>query len=239
MKKVILTSLAVLATAAANAGVSPYVSGKLVYGNFGIENTKLTIVDVPNQPSSLGSDETDWAPGVRAAVGAKYDVPAIMGAVRGELELGYHAKSKYEIQNKTNPGTSFDGEISYLSGGVNVFYDFDTKTKFKPYVGAGVGLAQIDYSLRHESAEGNGYVIGSNGKENNFKWNIGAGVSYAVLPNLDIDLGYRYTNYGKLEEKATDNASTALTPVHPTDHEYDVSADLSSHEVSLGVRYTF
>ena len=63
-----------------------------------------------------------------------------------------------------------------------------------------------------------------NTKNNNFAWQIGAGISFAASENISLDLCYRYVDYGdfsKTEDWETDKV------------------DVSANEFYLGIRYNF
>ena len=56
-----------------------------------------------------------------------------------------------------------------------------------------------------------------------------AGVSYQVLPNIAIDLGYRYLSLGDAKSGFEPPANTAFTTVK----------NLSAQEFRLGFRFLF
>ncbi|WP_118813926.1 opacity family porin [Neisseria lactamica] len=129
------------------------------------------------------------------------------------------------IADHTDKGT-FKAESNY---GISAIYDFDTGTRFKPYVGARVGLGKIRHSIALEDkAE---IIIGnipSGGlkdahppiHESHSIRRVGfgavAGVGIDITPNLTLDTGYRYHYWGRLE-----------------------NTRFKTHEASLGVRYRF
>ena len=109
-------------------------------------------------------------------------------------------------------------ELESQSLFLNAYYDIDTRTKFTPYVGGGIGYAKIEGSMS---------MPGMNISEDdtNFAWQLGAGVAYAVNKNISVDFGYRYTGMGDLTAN-----------VYPTE---TFKIDVDSHKLLLGVRYTF
>lgn len=124
MKKLLLTSaaaLAVFASAANAADVTPYASVKAVMS---FSDGKATFVE--------GDKETDKLKnlGGDIAVGAK------LGAIRTELAYTYLAK---DDKTRRDDDGSSKSEISGRSFMLNGYYDIENPTVFKPYVGAGVG----------------------------------------------------------------------------------------------------
>ncbi len=59
-----------------------------------------------------------------------------------------------------------------------------------------------------------------------FAWALMAGVSYAITPELALDLGYRYINLGTINgiQDATGNSYTKV---------------IDAHEARIGLRYLF
>ena len=124
----------------------------------------------------------------------------------------------------TDKGT-FKAESNY---GISAIYDFDTGTRFKPYVGARVGLGKIKHSI---AVEDQVTVTINNIKQGptnahdpihqsrsirRVGFGAVAGVGIDITPNLTLDTGYRYHYWGHLE-----------------------NTRLKTHEASLGVRYRF
>lgn len=168
MKKTSLLVAAILvATPALADDVGPYISlGAGV--NFG-----------DHDPIRLSPGktrlETELGFGVIGAFG--YDWGDNM---RSELELGFH-------------GTDFEdtgfgpaaGDVTAFSTMLNMYYDFQTNSKFEPYLGAGLGALWTDYDLRS-----GGLTI--NDKDTSFMVQGMAGIAYRVSDNTDIDVSYRH-----------------------------------------------
>lgn len=105
---------------------------------------------------------------------------------------------------------------------------------FQPYVGAGVGMARNKTDERRVNAAGvSSAAPGETVDE--FAWHLTAGSGYAVTPNIVIDLGYRYLDAGKFSSPAG-NVTVGGAVVAQTNGS---EGDLTAHEVTLGLRYTF
>ncbi|EMR8250520.1 outer membrane beta-barrel protein, partial [Neisseria gonorrhoeae] len=122
--------------------------------------------------------------------------------------------------------------------GLSAVYDFKLNDKFKPYIGARVAYGHVRHSidstkktiefLTAPSNAPNGastnYDISPNTQnahqESNSIRRVGlgviAGVGFDITPKLTLDAGYRYHNWGRLE-----------------------NTRFKTHEASLGVRYRF
>ena len=137
MKKLLLTSAAVLAvfSSAANAAdITPYASVKAV-----MSFTDGTIKGTEDDGTRWKENDKLKNFGGDVAVGAK------MGAVRAELAYTYLAKDDKTRRDDSEINKS---EISGQSFMLNGYYDIDNPTIFKPYVGAGVGMARRDAADR-------------------------------------------------------------------------------------------
>ncbi|MCF3058094.1 opacity family porin [Neisseria gonorrhoeae] len=121
--------------------------------------------------------------------------------------------------------------------GLSTIYDFDTGSRFKPYIGARVAYGHVKHQVRSVESETTTVLTTTPGVEKPGKLIQGptskpahhesrsvsslgfgavAGVGIDITPNLTLDAGYRYHNWGRLE-----------------------NTRFKTHEASLGVRYRF
>ncbi|EMS3325856.1 outer membrane beta-barrel protein [Neisseria gonorrhoeae] len=120
--------------------------------------------------------------------------------------------------------------------GLSAVYDFKLNDKFKPYIGARVAYGHVRHQVRSvqqetdivttypQNAAPSVTTGGPTPKpayhENRSSRRLGfgamAGVGIDVAPGLTLDAGYRYHNWGRLE-----------------------NTRFKTHEASLGVRYRF
>ncbi|MBJ1836073.1 outer membrane beta-barrel protein, partial [Neisseria meningitidis] len=140
-----------------------------------------------------------------------------------------------ETQTKHQGNGSFHA-VSSL--GLSAIYDFKLNDKFKPYIGARVAYGHVRHQVHSVESKntiitskptGNtpaggpvptGFVPKSAYHESHSISSLGlgviAGVGFDITPKLTLDTGYRYHNWGRLE-----------------------NTRFKTHEVSLGVRYHF
>ncbi|HEY6632810.1 MAG TPA: outer membrane protein [Rhizobiaceae bacterium] len=88
--------------------------------------------------------------------------------------------------------------------------------RFLPYVAGGVAFGKVDA----EAFDTTGVSIASD-DETNTGWTIGAGLEYAFTDNIIGRAEYRYTDFGDF------------------DFGDDVSGDLKTNDVRLGIAYKF
>lgn len=187
--------------------------------------------------------EFDAGDGTVGAIGLGYPFNE---RFRVEGRLGYREgrfnEKKIGTGARTGEEYILNGDIQTKTLTVEGFYDFPNASKFTPYVKAGVGIANNDYSARlggagvaaFDAFDGavDGYYDGyydaySDGDSTEFSWNVGLGGSYAVSKGTAIYGEYQYANFGDVK-----TGQDGFTDGFKID-------DIASHEVSLGVRVNF
>ncbi|HEZ7017262.1 TPA: outer membrane beta-barrel protein [Neisseria meningitidis] len=139
-----------------------------------------------------------------------------------------------ELKTENQGNGSFHAASSL---GLSAIYDFKLNDKFKPYIGARVAYGHVKHQVH--SVETETTTVFSKPKdttvpgiisekpiskpayhESNSISSLGlgviAGVGFDITPKLTLDTGYRYHNWGRLE-----------------------NTRFKTHEVSLGMRYHF
>ena len=113
---------------------------------------------------------------------------------------------------------------------LNGYYDFNTCTRWTPYIGAGVGVAMLKLTS-NEIWEDGKYKV--NDKSYNVAWQIGAGVAYDLTKNIALDAGYRYINAGSAVVRKE-------VETYPGEaYSRKLKVDTAAHEIYFGARYTF
>ena len=149
--------------------------------------------------------------------------------------------------------TRRDTGVAMLNG----YFDFNAHSKFRPYVGAGMGIAitSVKETYYYDPYFGNAiqnqqyYFPNQNRADDNrgnqlshqnytFAWALMTGVAYKLTTTLDLDIGYRYLNIGNIRSGGTyavDAASGGpreFTNYAHLDH-------VGEHQVRAGLRYKF
>jgi opacity protein-like surface antigen len=248
MKRILLaTVIATSSFAYADSGF--YTSLKAGVSDTKFDNTEYQSnpeVDVDLTYHNKDVDETVY-PNIALAVGFDFSKISKINA-RAELEYTYKDKVKFTPQTDllviTTPDFSdsepapegfpglFENELRSQSLMLNAYYDFKNTSKFTPYLGAGVGVTRI----KNKQAL-NPELFMENDSEsdtsNTFTWSANVGVAYQVTENVALDLGYRYVDAGEIEFNT--NNSFFFGP----EANMKTTADLVSHDYSLGIRYNF
>lgn len=124
----------------------------------------------------------------------------------------------------------------------NLYADLGTWWCVTPFVGVGVGAANVRLSGFEDIVVGSltpgvgGNFINANnsaaaGSKWNLAWAVHAGLAYKVTPNFSIELAYRYLNLG-------DGKTGTITGFDGTYQGAGYALDdIYSHDVKLGVRW--
>ena len=240
MKRILLaTVIATSSFAYADSGL--YTSLKAGVSDTKFEDYKLDLADGNNSlvVKHKDADETIY-PNISAAIGFDFSKVSKVNA-RAELEYTYKDKATFapnissailngvDFSNLTEGFPSFlVNELRTQSLMLNGYYDFKNKSKFTPYLSAGVGVSRIENKVSiNPEALGTSENITTD-TNNNFTWTAGAGVAYKVTENVALDLAYRYVDAGETD------VSQSIGGIKLKN-----TADLVSHDYSLGVRYNF
>ena len=214
----LVKTVAVAVTALAFAGVARAQEGWYVRGDLGwifdgqvdldpIEGPIVNPLDLPTPPDGkLGFDD-----GWMASAGGGY---AWENGLRLEGELAYRDSDIDDTEGVDGGGDTSSWAIMF-----NGYWDFNKPGVWEPYVGLGVGWANIDASA---SDSGPPPISGSDDGEA-FAWQGMLGVAWEVSPQTAIDFSYRYFEAPDVE------FSTAA----------DREADYTTQSAMIGVRYTF
>ena len=198
--------------------VDEFSSGWYLRGDIGyrFNNDVDSVITVDPPPGVRDHDlGKNWMFG--AGVGYKLEW------FRTDLTADYARKADFSADSTVRTN-DFTAEIHSVTGLVNVYGDLGTWAGFTPYIGAGIGFAYL---------HADNFGIASDGRPRhanspdswNFAWAYMAGVSYQLMGNAHIDVGYRHVNMGDVTTgRALGNKLTFK--------------DMSADEVRVGFRYT-
>ncbi|HFC3587273.1 TPA: opacity family porin, partial [Neisseria gonorrhoeae] len=147
-------------------------------------------------------------------------------------ELENKNQNKRDLKTENQENGSFHA-VSSL--GLSAVYDFKLNDKFKPYIGARVAYGHVRHSIDstkkttqfltsfYGGAKPTVYpekkTQNAHHQSNSIRrvgLGVIAGVGFGITPKLTLDAGYRYHNWGRLE-----------------------NTRFKTHEASLGMRYRF
>jgi opacity protein-like surface antigen len=119
-----------------------------------------------------GSSDVTFDTGYGAGLAAGYD----FGPARLEIEGSYRRNKADQIE-QGNASFDADGDLEVRALLVNAYADFATGGMVTPYLGAGIGYAEVEVEDHDDEV---------------FAGQVGAGVLFALTPAIAVDLGYRF-----------------------------------------------
>jgi opacity protein-like surface antigen len=163
---------------------SPYVS----LSNFAIIQDPLRLgnTDSTKNQSFRDTDDrifTKTGYGFATALGWKFD-----NRLRVELEYAFRI-AQFDDRIQENKTKDHFGDFRISSVLLNLAYGFDTKTKFSPYIGVGIGPAfyQINAISPSTGDPQRGKDAGTS-----FSYQVFLGADYQLSDQLTIGVGYNY-----------------------------------------------
>ncbi|HFB4076768.1 TPA: outer membrane beta-barrel protein [Neisseria gonorrhoeae] len=238
-KKLLFSSAA--RAASEDGGRGPYVQADLAYA---AERITHDYPEPAGAKKGKISTVSDYFRNIRThSIHPRVSVGYDFGGWRIAADYARYRKwndSKYSVSikelknnNKKKTENQENGSFHAVSSlGLSAVYDFKLNDKFKPYIGARVAYGHIRHSIDSTKkitagAGGAGSPVRPSYKstqdahhQSNSIRRVGlgviAGVGFDITPKLTLDTGYRYHNWGRLE-----------------------NTRFKTHEASLGVRYRF
>ena len=172
-----------------------------VSGNVGAVMLDDSSTDFAGIASTEISHDTGYA--LAVAVGRKFE------SARVEGELGYRVND-----NDKSDSVSIGGDVKALSFMLNAYFDIDTKTAFTPFIGGGIGVANIDAKIESPGARGRDDA-------SVFAYQAIAGVAFQISDKSSLDLSYRYF------------------ATREPNFEGNIESEYKGHNLMLGIRYSF
>lgn len=197
-----LTALASSMALARDSGL--YFAGYLGLSHFGSQDFSST------SSGANGTLDIKAAPNFAGALGLRLNEN-----IRLEGELSYR-KLNIKTVNVDGFGTfDGDGHFKNWTGLLNLYYDFNTHSKFTPYLSGGLGLSHVSGQLA-DTGSGTSFSEEDYG----FTWQAGAGLKYRASDKTAYTLGYRYIDTPDLNMGKAD-------------------VDHGGHEFRVGLQYSF
>jgi opacity protein-like surface antigen len=126
----------------------------------------------------------------------------------------------------------YNGYISSWVFLANAYVDLGTWCGLTPFVGVGIGTAANTIAgFSDVGIPTGGAGTGPAVTDWNLAWAIHAGLSYAITPNLKLELAYRYLNMGSVEAPIN-----CIGGCNPDSYRFH---NLQSQDLMLGFRWLF
>lgn len=194
-------------------------NGWYASGSFGLSLTEDHEFD-----TGAGTVETELDSGLVLSGAAGYDYGLISNnvGVRAEIELSYRDAS---VDSHSVGGTALPqpgGDLSSTALMVNALADFNPEGRITPYVGVGLGFAQVQYE--GYSIQGVPEVLDD--EDTVFAYQLIAGVGYALTQGIDLTAEYRFF-------------ATEDPEINATLGDVDTETEYRTQNVLVGARVNF
>jgi opacity protein-like surface antigen len=173
---------------------------------------------------------------------------------RGDVTGQWRGKSNFtglDVITGTGSATGFVGTDGYTATKsellflANAYVDLGTWWCVTPFIGAGIGTAWVQISNFTDtgffhippfpSAPVPSFNYAGQASQWNFAWAAHAGLAYKVSPSLTVELAYSYVDMGS----GLTGPTYSFDQVTNTTHAPFKFNDITSHDVTLGVRWNF
>ncbi len=137
---------------------------------------------------------------------------------------------------------------------INAYYDFDTRSRFTPYVGAGLGWVKHDLAAGSFSTDTHRVDV-AKGEGNDFAAALMAGVAINLTGrgaaagsgegsgdaarNFYLDIGYRFLYLGEVASGPATVTDIVLGTPPTTISPDPIVSEIHAHEFRVGLRYDF
>jgi len=157
--------------------------------------------------------------------------------VRVDFTLNYRTGNEVNTNENLNAGvTTLTADLNSYGLMASAYYDIAklnvSGRSVIPYVGGGLGIAINELGDSAEMVNGT-RVVWEGDRTTNLAWQVGGGVGIELTDLLSLDAGYRYVDMGgfKSGNQLLSGATGQLQQVY--------EGDFTTHEVMVGLRYSF
>jgi len=161
--------------------------------------------------------------GTGISTNAKFD-NGLAGALAFGHAYGNGLRIEGELAQRSNDvdnfsGTNAVGDVTASSLMVNALYDFDIGSRIVPYIGAGLGIARVDWET---SPIGGSSVDDS---DRDFAWQAMIGVAFPLSDSLALTAEARHFDAGNQDVRLASGTQ--------------VNAEYKSDSLMIGLRWNF
>ena len=224
--------------------ISVLLTSSCIYGIANAEDFYLRAdlgVAQSNRVSSNGeffykdSNEKKFSNGIVYSVGVGYKLKYNL-----RTELAYNRSNLKYSANIDNSGAykAYKQKLQINALMANIIYDIQLPSnyRFNPYLGIGLGYAQLKPGEASLSSNNNVVNFKAN-NSNNFTYAISGGVAFPLNEQIMLDIGYKFQDFGKVK-----NISSIKVSNFPRYRDYKKvkpGFKVRTHNIMAGIRYTW
>ena len=211
-----------------------YLRGDIGYSNQRVDSLDNALYDAYDSVDTVHKD-FDGAPFLAAGIGYRWN-----NWFRTDVTGEYRSKSDFDGLDIAVIGpdiipNNYTAKKSEWLALINAYFDLGSWHGITPFVGGGVGAANIKiHDFTDVGVTVDSVAFGADHDEWNFAWALYAGLGFEVTPAFTVELAYRYLDLGDAESGdlvGYDGTNLIDNPM--------IFEDITSHDLKLGVRYTF
>lgn len=179
-----------------------------------VQETELKVAG-----ADVGDLEMDVEYAVGVALGlTPFHHSPFWSNTRYELELMYRETDFDSLSNAALAPGGFGGSVESYVAMANAYYDFETGSRWRPYVGFGLGVAQQNFDS---------VTINTDDDDTVFAYQGMVGMSYTLEPYNYTHVGFGYRYFGTADPSYTNSAGSSV------EHSYD------GHNIEAFLRVPF
>lgn len=173
-------------------------------------------------------------------VGAGYVFSPVF---RADTSVGYRGFYNYSVVEVSNDAflSTIKADYAIYTGMINGYVDILSSLgyrrggRIRPYLTAGLGMSLIDSEGPTSDLPNNSTTSSPGSTKINFSYQAGGGIEFRVGERTNLDIGYRFSDFGKYETDAgTGSLNASAVRVGGYDGE-----NLRAHDIKIGIRYGF
>ena len=201
MRKILIL-LALISSSAFAADLKPYIEGQLGWSNLNDVDTKATNLPISDAATASATAKIKYDNSVSGGfeIGAnhvgienlrigvsfnrmKFDMEKVTGSLALSAEGAAIPPITGDITEAVRSlGVNLDNTVKLYMA--NAYYDIKNASAFTPFIGFGVGMADI-----------------KNAKDNEFAWSASVGGKYNIDKNMYLGLKGSYTSVNGITDK--------------------------------------
>lgn len=145
-----------------------------------------------------------------------------MNDYRMDVSYRQYSSKTYVTDSFAPPTPTFfyDNDVKVSTTMINLYRNFYKADVFTLYAGGGIGMAKTKIATDDT-------VVNGAASKNNFAWQLEVGSDYNINESMVLNFGYRYADLGKTTVLLDSGTSG------------DFTADMTSNELFIGLRYLF
>ncbi len=217
-----------------------YVTGRIgvaLPSDFRLEGVQDPQAPSPGVAGAPAVVDTQFQNEVTFSGAVGYRVPTrILGVIQPSFEIEY-SYTNPDVSggsfNGASRGFSGDAEVQTFTANVQADLLFKDKQRLVPFIGAGIGVADIDADIVYLLPDSNTASFRAISDDTRFVYQADAGLRFDLNKNLAIDARVRYqrvdgVDFERRFFEGTNNAFNA-----------NVSDDFETVNFLAGIRYSF